>query len=275
VVVPGTLDKVHVRPGDTVDANQPLAELKNLDLDMLIAELFGQRDVYNAKLQNLLELRHDRGPDGAAANAQIPQVRTSLASVQDQLAKKLFDRSKLTLVSNKPGIVIRPAEKADRPESDGQLPTWSGTPLKAENLGCLLSESELFCQVGDPQKMKATLVVDQADIDFVRVGQSVRIQLEELPGERLRGEIASIAFDPVKVSPKQLSNKAGGELATETDESGMERPMSTSYQARVPLEDVEGILRPGLRGRAKVAAGYQTIAQRAWRYLVQTFHFRL
>jgi putative peptide zinc metalloprotease protein len=275
VVVPGTLDKVHVKAGDEVAAGQPLAELENLELDMMIAELAGQRDVLQAQLESLWNLRYAPAPDGANANAQIPQVQEQLASVKSQLAQKMFDRSKLTLVSNKPGVVMRPPEKPNRPEGDGQLPTWSGTPLKPENLGCLLSESELFCQVGDPQKMKATLVVDQADIDFVRVGQKVRIQLDELPGERLRGQIESIAYDPIKVSPKQLSNKAGGELATETDESGVERPMSTSYQAGVPLEDLEGILRPGLRGRAKIEAGYRTIAQRAWRYLTQTFHFRL
>jgi hypothetical protein len=123
--------------------------------------------------------------------------------------------------------------------------------------------------------MKATLVVDQADIDFVRAGQKTRIQLDELPGHRLRGEVQSIAFDPIKVSPKGLSNKSGGELATKTDESGVERPMSTSYQANVPLLNDDGLLRIGLRGRAKIEAGYRTIAQRAWRYLTQTFHFRL
>jgi putative peptide zinc metalloprotease protein len=274
-VVPGTLDKVYVKPGEKVAPGQPLAELKNLDLDMLIADLSGQRDVLSAQLQNLWSMRYAPAPDSSNAIAQIPQVKESLASVQSQLAQKMFDRQKLTLVSNKPGVVLRPPETAKRPEGDGQLPTWHGTPLKPENVGCMLTESTLFCQVGDPQKMKATLVVDQADIDYVRAGQKVRIQLDELPGERLRGAIESIGFEPIKISPKQLSNKAGGELATKTDEAGVERPLSTSYQASVPLDDTEGILRSGLRGRAKIAAGYQTIAQRAWRYFVKTFHFRL
>jgi putative peptide zinc metalloprotease protein len=272
VVVPGTLEKVHVKEGDKVDAGQPLAELKNLDLETMIADLAGKRDIYETQLASLLEqLRYK----DLAAGAEIPTVEKSLASVAGQLQKKKIDQSKLTLVSSKPGIVMRPPEQPKRPESDGQLPTWSGTPLKAENVGCTLTESTLFCQVGDPQKMKATLVIDQADIEFVQPGQRVRIQLDELPGERLRGTIKSMALDPLKVSPKQLSNKAGGELATETDPSGVERPMSTSYQADVPLEDVEGILRPGLRGRAKIDAGWLTIAQRSWRYLTQTFHFRL
>ena len=272
VVVPGTLGKVHVKPGDVVDAGQPLAELKNLDLDTTIADLSGQRDVFAAQLKNLWQLSYS----DPTVNCADPAGQGIAGVCREPVgAASCSTSSKLTLVSNKPGVVMRPPEQPKRPDSDGQLPTWSGTPLKPENTGCTLTESTLFCQVGDPQVMKATLVVDQADIEFVRAGQNVRIQLDELPGERLRGQIESMAFDPLKVSPKQLSNKAGGELATKTDESGVERPMSTSYQANVRLDDVEGILRPGLRGRAKIEAGYRTIAQRAWRYLTQTFHFRL
>jgi putative peptide zinc metalloprotease protein len=274
VVVPGTLEKVHVKPGEAVDAGQPLAELTSLELETMIADLAGKRDVFEAQWRNLDYLKFDQSM-AHLAYGEIPQVEKSLASVQAQLDQKRRDQRKLTLVSAKAGIVMRPPEQAKRPDDDGQLPTWSGTPLKPENLGCTLTEGTLFCQVGDPQKMQATLVVDQADIEFVRPGQSVRIQLDELPGERLRGHVDSMSFDPIKATSKQLSNKSGGEVATETDESGVERPMSTSYQARVPLDDAEGILRPGLRGRAKIDAGWRTIAQRAWRYLTQTFHFRL
>jgi putative peptide zinc metalloprotease protein len=273
VVVPGTLEKVHVKAGDRVEANQPLAELENLDLEATITDLVGKREVYNAQLLSL-EFLKSMERDSLALG-QIPQLQEARDSLEKQLKQKLLDREKLTLTSARPGIVMLPPEQPKKPDSDGQLPTWSGTPLKPENLGCTLTEGTLFCQVGDPQSMKATLVIDQADIESVKLGQKVRIQLDELPGERLRGTIKSMAFDPIKVSPKQLSNKAGGELATKTDESGVERPMSTSYQASVPLDDGEGILRPGLRGRAKIDAGWRTIAQRAWRYLTQTFHFRL
>jgi hypothetical protein len=43
----------------------------------------------------------------------------------------------------------------------------------------------------------------------------------------------------------------------------------------VPLENAEALLRTGLRGRAKIDAGYRTLGQRAWRYFTQTFHFHL
>jgi hypothetical protein len=41
------------------------------------------------------------------------------------------------------------------------------------------------------------------------------------------------------------------------------------------LDDPEGVIRPGMRGRAKIHAGYQTLGQRFWRYVTRTFNFKL
>jgi putative peptide zinc metalloprotease protein len=272
VVTPGRLEEILVEPGQQVQANQTVARLKNLDLEDAIATLEGQRNQTAAELESLRDMRF---PDPKTAAAQIDQVRETLESYEKQLKQRLYDRSKLTLVANRPGTVLPPPELPHPPESKSQLPGWYGSPLRERNLGALLTESTLFCEVGDPQQMKATLVIDQADIEFVHLGQDVRIQLNELPGHRLHGTLTAIASEELKQSPKQLSNKAGGELATKTDEAGVERPMSPSYQATVPLGNTDGLLRTGLRGRAKIDAGYRTLGQRAWRYLTQTFHFRL
>jgi len=124
--------------------------------------------------------------------------------------------------------------------------------------------------------MEALLVIDQADIDFVAVGQDVEIKLDELPHDTFTGEIRKIAEEELDVSPRGLSAKSGGEVPTKTDpSSGVERPMSTSYQASVPLPDPNGDFRIGLRGRAKVHVRAQTIGQRAWRLVTRTFNFKL
>jgi len=76
-------------------------------------------------------------------------------------------------------------------------------------------------------------------------------------------------------SPERLSTKSGGELATRTDDSGAEVPMSTSYQANVYLDDTDGLLRVGLRGQAKIHASPQTLADRVGRLITETFNFKL
>jgi hypothetical protein len=105
------------------------------------------------------------------------------------------------------------------------------------------------------------------------------MKFDQLPHDILIGTIEEISKQNLKVSSKRLSSKAGGELATKTDpNSGAERPASASYQARVRLDDPDGMLRLGLRGQAKVFMsfkGWQTIGGRLWRTITRTFNFQL
>ena len=71
------------------------------------------------------------------------------------------------------------------------------------------------------------------------------------------------------------ATQAGGELNTKLDASGVPRPLSTSYQARVPLEDSENLLIVGNRGTARIYTGWQSLGQRLYRYVIRTFHFSL
>ena len=97
-----------------------------------------------------------------------------------------------------------------------------------------------------------------------------------LPYLTLHSEVQEIASINLKVSPSHLTNKSGGDLATKTDEAGVERPLTTSYQVRVfPLSDADGLLRIGLRGEAKIHVAPRSVGWRLWRWFTQTFHFRL
>jgi putative peptide zinc metalloprotease protein len=274
VDVPGQLAEVAVRAEQQVAAGDKLAQLSNVDVDLKIAELQSSRDEYQARLETLNRIRyHDR-----TATNEIDQTREALATVESQLQQKLEDKRRMTLVAPKAGTVLPAPWKPDEKTPDGQLGTWTATPLEEQNLGCFLEEGSLFCQIGNPEEMEAILVVDQSDIDFIREGQRVEIKLDQLPHDLYEGRVAEIAKIDLKASSRRLSTKAGGELATKTDPSGIERPMSTSYQVRVPLDDPQHLLRLGLRGQAKVHMGFedwQTLGQRFWRFLTETFNFRL
>jgi putative peptide zinc metalloprotease protein len=162
-----------------------------------------------------------------------------------------------------------------RPEAPGRLESWSGTPLEPKNLGAFLPESVLFCQIGNPKKMEAHLVIEQDYIDFVRIGDTVEIKLDQFPWATFNSKIDEIGPD-LKVAPRQLSSKAGGELVTKTDETtGVERPANTSYPARAAIDHEEAVLAIGLRGQGKIHARWQTLGQRFWRYFKRTFNFKL
>jgi putative peptide zinc metalloprotease protein len=270
VNVPGALAEVLVQPGQHVETGTVLARLENVDLDLDIADLTTKRDRYRSQLESL---RHRRFKD-PIAGMQIPEVAKTLAAFDEQLAEKERDRERLTLVADRPGTALPAPEQSEPPTQPGELATWSGSPFEPRNRGCYLEKSTLVCHVGDPERYDALVVIDQSDVQQVRLGQEVEIKLDEFPERVFRGRIEEIARMDLKISPRHLSNKSGGELSTKTDASGVERPMAVSYQVRVPIDAPAGVLRSGFRGRAKIFTPWQPAAAQAWRWFCQTFHFK-
>ncbi|MCH1522639.1 MAG: HlyD family secretion protein, partial [Arenicellales bacterium] len=158
---------------------------------------------------------------------------------------------------------------------EGLLPTWSGPPLQQKNEGAMLQTSELFCQIGDPTEMEAVLAIDQSNRNFVAQGQAVEIIINHLPDMTFESTIEQIATTEMTEPPRRLTERAGGELLTQTDPTGKEQLMSTTYQARVLLDDPEHLLRVGLRGQAKIHTAPRTLASRLWRLITETFNFKL
>jgi len=236
-----------------------------------IARLQSERDQYAIR-QVSLQRRQFSDPD---ARDQMLQTQEALAAADAQLAQRTEDHERLRLTAPEAGQVLPPAWVKEPEDNDDRLPEWSTTPLEPQNLGAYLNKSVPFCLVGDPAKMKASLVIDQSEIDFVEIGQEAEIKLDQLPHDLLYGTINGIAPEAMEISPQRLSTKSGGELATRTDESGVERPQSASYQGEVYLDDPDGVLRIGLRGRAKIHAKPQTLSTRIWRLATETFNFKL
>lgn len=270
VEVPGRLTELYVEPGQTVEAGTKLARLENLDLDVELAELSGRRDAYLAQRASLRQRRFaDR-----TALMQLPELDKSLAAIEEQLAEKQQQHARLELVAHRSGVVLPPPWH-QAPSQPGMLRAWEGDLLASRNLGSYLQESTLICQVGRPAQMQAVAIVDQSDVELLREGQRVEVRLDQLPGSTWQSRVAEVAKVRLEASPRGLSNKAGGELPTWTDEAGVERPQFTSYQVRIPLDDAQQLLRSGLRGEAKIHVAPEPLASRLWRWLRQTFHFKL
>ena len=89
----------------------------------------------------------------------------------------------------------------------------------------------------------------------------------------MKGSLRDLAPVEMKVAPKSLSQQVGGGVATRTDASGVARPLNSTYQARVALEDPDGLIRVGMRGRAKIKTPWRSLGSRVMRYLARTFHF--
>ncbi len=257
-----------VKEGETVSAGQTLAQLTNLELLFAIEKLTGQRNQQELEIANL---NHRRVSD-SGVEVLIPTARKRLQDINERLRNRLHDRDRLMLTAPVAGTVIPPHHMTRRPPPNA-LNHWSGTPLDDDNQGSYLETGTLFCLIGDPDRLEAHLIIDQSDIEFVGQDQRVEIMLDQSPGTVLWGTIIEIAELDLEETPKELL--AHDDIATEVDDNGVTRPVNTTYQARVSLDDHEQHLLIGAPGRAKIHVAPQTLAQRLYRYLSRTFRFEL
>ena len=267
VDVPGTLVVQNVKSGQTVDAGQILARLEES------RHGFGNRRT-RWRTENAIApfAKHraaarrrsgGRGRDSHRAKA--------VADLRERLQRRLADRQRLTLFAAKAGTVLPPRSRpADAPQ--GELPSWSQTPLDPRNLGAYLQTGTPFCLIGDPNRLEAVALVDQADVDFVRPGASVSIKLDELPSQTLTGKVEAIAQIDLQVAPRELADL--GDLPSRVDASGVVHPLETVYQARITLDEQPIPLRDRSAGRVKIDAPSQSLGARLWRWLEATFQFR-
>lgn len=265
----GSLAQILARPGDWVDRGQPLVTLENVDITVEIERLRGERQRLESRL-NSLRLR---AFEDEQANSEISEVEQTLASTDEQIASRLRDQEKLTITSPSRGVVIPPPALPPANRETGRLPTWSGTPFQEKNLRAFLAEGVSVCQVGDPNQLEAILMIDERDVEFLHPGQTVDLFLDQTPGQRFRSRVQQLSQVDAKIAPRNLSSKAGGQLLSRTDSTGLERPVNTTYQANAWLHDETGILLIGATGQGKIHARPQTAVQRLWRYVCHTFHF--
>src|SRR5262249_12030090 len=115
--------------------------------------------------------------------------------------------------------------------------------------------------------------LDQADVEFVRPGQVVQIQLDQEAGRLLSGTVREVSEIDLKVTPTELL--PGGTIPTRPDESGVPRPVETVYQARVALQPNDVPLPMGQSGEGKIYPSPMSLARRLSRYLSRTFRFEL
>lgn len=276
VEVPGVLREVKVRPGEQVKAGDLLVRLDNVDAQLEAMRLEGQCAEDAAKLETLARQRHARSQAGQEADLQIAEVEESLDSAKQQLEQRKRDLKRLELRSPRAGVVLPAMLAKGAPQVEGALSSWSGSPLDRRNRGTWLAEAQQICYVGDPTQLEAVLVIDQADVPFVKQGQPVLLMLDPLSGRAVTGSVAEVSKVTLKSSSERLSTKHGGQLDTRSDpHTGQERPASPSYQARVLLDNQDRILRLGIKGEARITVAYETLATKMWRYATRTFHFKL
>ena len=268
VTVAGRLIRT-VAPGTFVQTGDLVALLDSPPLRRDIDKLEAERNLLALRCKNL----DSRRADDSEAAAQIPAAAEELADAEARLRQRHEDARRLTLTAPVIGAVYPPTDVPESRHSASKLPLWSRTPLDGRNIGAWLDAGTVICLVGKPREFEALLVISQSEIELVRIGQSVRIQLDQLPGTILHGTVSELSALNLESVPPELIGAR--HTATRADRSGNLRLAETSYQARVtlPAKDLPVSLRS--RGRAKISVDPVPLGRQLYRLLRQTFHFKL
>ena len=282
VTQPGSLSEAMVQGGDAVQEGAELARLIDWDMQRKVARLTNDRDRQKMHLEHLKA----RQGDNLASGDSIPRAERALQALNKNLEQLVANQQMLVLTAPIGGTVIAPPLTRGRPvgETDtsppptdgssaetGRLVTWSGTPLDPSNQGCYLPRGTLFCLVGSANRLEAVAIVDHADIDLVQQGQRVKIQLNQAPNRIMYGTVLETAKIDADQQPEQLV--AIGEVAAQADQSGVLRPLTTAYQARIELDEHDQRILAGAPGRGKITVDPQPLGRRLLRHLRRTFRF--
>ncbi len=269
VTTPGRLDRINTSEGTPVLAGTVLGTLHNGELAQQMLELIAKKTMLDSQIKSV---NFYTGSAASDARRQLRQMQEALRSIQEQIVEKQREQDFLSLAAPVAGTVLPPPVIPSSADDEALLPTWSGSPLEPQNLGAWLPTRTLFCQIGNPAKWEAILLIDQADMDFVRVDQEVAIKLDGLPHRTFVGKISAISPADLKRTPHEPSQKNAGANAAKSADSA-EHSTTISYEARVPLNDDELLFLRGIRGRAKIDAQNLSLGDRLWRYLSHTFRF--
>jgi putative peptide zinc metalloprotease protein len=248
--VPGRLMQLNVRDGEWVKKGSLIAALSNPEKLLDRTRLQEQYNVNWVKAQ-WFSASPDR--ESRALYRQHEQMANDLTPAIEKIAEQI---GKLNLVADRDGQVM-------------------GVP-HPETIGQWVKPGKPFCEVGDPHKLEAHMILDQSDVDLVMLNRRAWLKIYGDSETTWKSRVAEVAKRNREEIPQELSNQAGGEIATKQDpKSGQNKPITAVYEVIIPVDNPKLVLQVGQRGFAKIDGGTHTLGWWLWRLVTKTFHFTL
>ncbi len=262
VPLAGTLEEI-IPPGTQVSKDDVIARLTNVALEVQLAEAAALTKQHAARVDNLKLLMND-DPTQAPL---LPAAIKTLEDQQQRLAHFEREAERLTLRAPIAGVVQPPA--VIPANSDEQrLFGWSGSLFESRNHGCLLESGTLVCHIGPEGEFTALVLVAPEDaVDLAR-GQTVRITCDSLPGTILTGSVDEIA----ESNDDDLSPEIALALQLPRENTPGQKLAAEHHLARVKLTGDVSALRTGMTGTARIAATWEPLLPRLWRYATRAWH---
>lgn len=264
----GRVTEIAVRDGTSVEAGDVLARLADPELELQVARLASE-----VRRLESMAVRH--AALGQPAEEQA--IRVLQRHAAEELAARARQLAQLEIRAPASGRVLFAERRTRRPvvaQGFRDLGPWDDAPLAPQNVGSRLEAGAWLCDVLPTPELQAVLYVEQSDVPFVAVGQSVRLKLDDLPWMTLEGVVREIAQMEARAAPAQLLSVRGGEAPTRADDAGGATLAVPCFEVRVSLGETAGSATAvSSRGRGKVRCGSWTCYEWARHELYELWAF--
>lgn len=233
--VDGTVEKINVQAGQSVNEGDVLMTIKNDALDSAVSEAqravaAAQEDLNNAKVAlaaaqaaPTTDSDGSTGPSDANANANaVSTAQRSLASAQANLDQANAKAAGRTVTAPSSGSIVELNAKVGATVTGGMIMGESDT-----------SGGKQCMQIADLSKMKVTVQVGEKDIAKIAVGQSANVTYPAFPDIVSQGTVTAIA----SVANSDTANGGGG---------------SATFNVDILIEAPDARLKPGMTAEVSV-----------------------
>ena len=249
--VSGRIDRVLVDVNDRVGRGQVLARINT---DVIEDQIKQARANVNAARASVAQARATLGVDTAqlarlqevyrlsdgkvpskteleAAEANVARDRAAMnsaqanvASAEAQLSSAITNRDRAVIRSPVSGVVLaRQVEPGQTVAASFNTPT-------------------LFVIAEDLSQMQLRVSIDEADVGQVKAGQKAAFTVDAYPGREFPATVERIAL---------ASNSTA--QSTQQQQQGQQGNAVVIYEARLTVNNANGLLRPGMTATANIA----------------------
>lgn len=232
--VDGTVEKINVQAGQSVNEGDVLMTIKNDALDSAVSEAqravaAAQEDLNNAKVAlaaaqaaPTTDSDGSTGPSDANANANaVSTAQRNLASAQATLEQATAKAAERTVKAPSSGNIVELNAKVGATVTGGTIMGEGDT-----------SGGKQCMQIADLSKMKVTVQVGEKDIAKIAVGQSANVTYPAFPDIVSQGTVTAIA----SVANSDAANGGG----------------SVTFNVDILIEAPDARLKPGMTAEVSV-----------------------
>lgn len=216
--VDGTVEKINVQAGQSVNEGDVLMTIKNDALDSAVSEAqravaAAQEDLANAqKAAAAAQANPTTDVDGGSAAAGIS------AASADTNAVSAAQRSLTSAQANLDQANAKAASRTVTAPSSGNIVELNAKVGATVTGGMIMGESDTSggkqcMQIADLSKMKVTVQVGEKDIAKIAVGQSANVTYPAFPDIVSQGTVTAIA----SVANSDAANGGGGNVTFNVD----------------------------------------------------------